>query len=92
MPGNRIQLDSSVLAFTALLSIATGLMFGILSALQVSRDLMDALRDSSRSTTAGGARHRVRSILVVGQISLSLVLLIGAGLMIKSFLRLYDFR
>jgi putative ABC transport system permease protein len=87
---NEVRLDATVLGFTALLSIGTGLIFGILPALQVSRpDLMDGLRESSRSNTAGGVRLKLRSIFVVAQISLALVLLIGAGLMINSFLRLY---
>ena len=87
---SAVTIDSTVLGFTLLLSVATGLIFGILPALQISRpDLMDALRDSTRSATAGGARQRLRSAFVVLQISLALVLLIGAGLMINSFLRLY---
>lgn len=87
---NELTIDTTVLAFTLVLSLATALIFGILPALQVSRpDLMDALRDSTRSTTAGGSRQKLRSAFVVLQISLALVLLIGAGLMINSFLRLY---
>ena len=87
---NEIRINSSVLTFTLGLSLVTALIFGILPALQISRpDLMDALRDSTRSTTAGGSRQRLRSAFVVTQISLALVLLIGAGLMINSFLRLY---
>jgi putative ABC transport system permease protein len=87
---DEITIDKNVLGFTLALSILTGFIFGVLPALQVSRpDLMDALRHSTRSTTAGGARQRMRSAFVVLQVSLALVLLVGAGLMINSFLRLY---
>ena len=85
----EIGLDSPVLTFTALVAILTGLLFGIVPALQASRlDLTDALKDSSRSASSGVARHRFRSALVTVQIGLALVLLIGAGLMINSFVRL----
>ncbi len=87
---SEIKIDAGVLAFTLGLSVITGLIFGILPAIQISRtDLMDALRDTTRSTTAGGSRLRLRSAFVIVQISLALVLLVGAGLMINSFLRLY---
>jgi putative ABC transport system permease protein len=85
----EIGLDPPVLAFTAVVAILTGLLFGIVPALQASRsDLTDALKDSSRSASSGVARHRFRSALVTVQIGLALVLLIGAGLMINSFVRL----
>jgi putative ABC transport system permease protein len=84
------SIDPSVMVFTLVISVASGILFGILPALQVSRpDLMDALKESSRGSTAGAARQRLRAIFVVAQIAIALVLLIGAGLMINSFLRLY---
>lgn len=83
-----IAVDGPVLAFTMLVSIATGLIFGVAPALQASNsDLNAALKDGTRGSTTG-AGHRMRSALVVTEVALSLVLLIGAGLMIKSFWRL----
>lgn len=90
LPGaGEVEVSLPVFAFGVLLSLATGVIFGVLPALQISRpDLMEVLRDSSRSATAGGARQRLRSAFVVIQVALSLVLLIGAGLLTRSLLRL----
>ena len=88
---SELSLDGLVLAFTALITVLTGLFFGILPALQASKaDLIEALKDSSRSASAGMARYRLRSGLVTVQIALALILLIGAGLMINSFVRIQN--
>ncbi len=81
----EIQLDATVLAFTAGTALVTALLFGLIPALAGSRvDLASVLRSDSRS--GGGRRqHLTRQALVVGEIGLSLVLLIGVGLMVKSF-------
>jgi len=85
----QIGIDARVLGFTLLVSLLTGLAFGLVPAIQASRpDLNESLKESGRSTTGGVERRRVRSALVVLEVALSLVLLIGAGLMIKSFSRL----
>ena len=72
-------------------SLASALLFGVVPALQASRtDGIRALRDSDRATTAGRARARARAVLVVAEIALTLVLLVLAGLLANSFLRLAD--
>jgi putative ABC transport system permease protein len=88
----EIGVDRWVLGFTLLLSVFTGLAFGLVPAIQSSRlDLTESLKDSGRNLTAS-ARHRVRSLLVITEVALALVLLIGAGLMIKSFYGLLQVR
>jgi putative ABC transport system permease protein len=80
-------IDLRVLVFTLGITLLTGLIFGAVPALQTSRvDLNDTLKEGGRGAT--GFRGRSRSFLVVTEIALSLVLLVGAGLMIQSFLRL----
>jgi len=84
-----VSLDARVLAFTAAVTLLTGLFFGIFPALQASKpNLNEILKDAGRGSTDGGRRRLVRSALVVLEVALALVLLVGAGLFIKSFLRL----
>jgi putative ABC transport system permease protein len=84
----EISVDRRVAGFTLLISVLTGVLFGLAPALHVSRpDLTDALKESGR-TTAGLRRNRLRSALVMSEVALSLVLLVGAGLMIRSFAKL----
>jgi len=83
------SIDLRVLGFTLAASVLTGLLFGIAPALQSSRfDLNEALKDGGRGGSDGRGRTRVRSLLIVAEVALSLVLLIGAGLLIKSFSKL----
>jgi putative ABC transport system permease protein len=85
---NELTIDISVLAFTAVVVVLTAVIFGIVPALQASKaDLVSSLKESGRSGTDGVARQYLRSVLVTAQIALALVLLIGAGLMINSFIR-----
>jgi len=80
-------ISGRVLAFTALVSIGTGLFFGLVPALQSSKiDLSASLKDSTRGGSEGLTKQRLRGALVTAQIGLALVLLIGAGLMMNSFL------
>jgi putative ABC transport system permease protein len=84
-----IKISGSVLFFSFAISIITGIIFGLVPALRASRpDLNDTLKDGGRSGTESLAKNRLRSVLVVAEIALSLVLLIGAGLLMQSFARL----
>jgi putative ABC transport system permease protein len=84
-----VSLDGRALAFTAALTLLTGLGFGIFPALQASRlNLNETLKDAGRASTDDRRRRIIRGALVVSEIALALVLLVGSGLLIKSFLRL----
>jgi putative ABC transport system permease protein len=84
----KFDLDGRVLGFTAGVTLLTALIFGAAPALQASKvDLNEALKEGGRSSSGAG-RHRTLRSLVVAEVALSLVLLIGAGLMMRSFMRL----
>ena len=97
-PGNiprldAVSLDGSVLAFTFAVSIFTGILFGLAPALRAARvDLNATLKAGGRNTQGdgglGGSRRRLRSLLVVGEMAISMVLLVAAGLLIRSFVQL----
>ena len=83
-----VSLDGSALGYTLAITLLTGVIFGLAPALQSSNpDLNESLKEGGRGST-GGPRQRVRSLLVVTEVALALVLLAGAGLMLKSFWRL----
>jgi putative ABC transport system permease protein len=85
-----VRLDGWVLAFTLLTGLLTGLLFGLVPALVASRTRQaDALKEASRGSRPGGVQHRhLSGLLVVSEVTLALVLLVGAGLLIKNFVRL----
>jgi len=77
--------DIRILAFTGAVSLLTGILFGLAPALRATRvDLTPALKDSARSLSGGSGRYRLGKVLIVVQVALSLLLLIGAGLFIRS--------
>ena len=87
--GIPVTLDARVLAFAVGLSALTGILTGLVPALQLAHtNLNNTLRDEGRGISGGRSRARLRSLLVVGQVALSLLLLIGAGLLVRSFARL----
>ncbi|MEW6210958.1 MAG: ABC transporter permease [Acidobacteriota bacterium] len=85
----QISVDGRVLGFSLAVSVLTALVFGLAPALQFSKpDLNLSLKQGGRSTTSAPARHRTRNLLVVAEMALAIVLLIGAGLLLRSFVNL----
>jgi predicted permease len=85
----EVGIDGSVLVFTALISLAAGLFFGVFPVFGYYRaELSNALKDGGRASTSGQERHRARSTLAVAQVALALMLLVGSGLMLRSFVAL----
>jgi putative ABC transport system permease protein len=88
---SEVRLDLPVLLFTVLVSLATGLLFGLAPVVAVSRaDTHSALKEGGRGGTAGAASRRLRGALVVLEVALALALLAGSGLLIRSFLHLQE--
>ncbi|MGN6391591.1 MAG: ABC transporter permease [Gemmatimonadales bacterium] len=85
---DEIALDGRVLVFALALSVTTGVLFGLVPALRFASGPADGLRDGGRAVAGGRALRRIRSGLVLGEVALAFVLLIGAGLLVRSFDRL----
>ena len=87
----QIAVDGRVLLFAALASILTGVLFGALPAWRMSRlDPALALREGTRSVTSGRGQHRLNSVLVIMETAIGSVLLVGAGLLIRSFIQVLN--
>ena len=86
---HEVRVDGRVLAFTFVVSLVTGILFGLVPALAASNpDLNETLKEGGRGGTGSVKRQRMRSAFVIAEVTLALVLLVGAGLMLKSFWRL----
>ena len=86
-----IQIDPTTLAFTTVVSLVTGLLFGLVPALQTTRvHVSAAINEGGRSAAAGAGHHRLRGLLVVVEMTLATILLVGAVLLTKSLVRLQD--
>jgi putative ABC transport system permease protein len=86
-----VGLDRWVLGFALGVSVLTGLFFGIVPALRTAKlDLRESLNEGSRGSTAGPGHHRIRGVLVVMEIALAMLLLVGSGLLLRSFSRLQE--
>jgi predicted permease len=81
---SEISLDGSVLFFTLAISIISGIGFGLIPALSTRENLVTALKEGSGQSTISNARQRIRAALLVAQVTISFILLIGAGLMLRS--------
>jgi len=87
----KIHMDARVVLFTLVVSLLTGIVFGLVPAFQGARcDVNESLKEGGRGMLASREAHRARAALVIGEAALAVVLVIGAGLMIKSFWRLLE--
>jgi putative ABC transport system permease protein len=86
-----IEMDTRVLAFAMVLAISTGILFGLVPAIQATRpDLAAAMKDDNRSSSGSLARRRLRDTFIVAEVAMAFVLLVGSGLMMRSFFRLMN--
>jgi putative ABC transport system permease protein len=87
----EVNVDLVVLIVTAVVAVGTGILFGLIPALASAKpEITEALKEGGRSSTSGARRNRVRNSLVVAEIALALVLLVGAGLLLKSYARVQN--
>ena len=87
-PYIHIEIDRNVLAFTLTVSVLTGVLFSVLPALQIThRDNSETLKDGGRTSATAG-KHVVRAAIAVGQLALAMILLVSAGLLMKTFMRI----
>ena len=88
---SSIRVDASAMVWTVLIAIAAAVLFGLAPGLKMSRgNLQEALKDSGPSTSEGRKHERMRAMLVISEVALACVLLVGAGLLMRSFLKVLD--
>lgn len=88
---SSVHVDGRALGWTVLIAMTAGVLFGIAPALRMSRnDLQESLKDSGHGTSEGRKHERMRSALVISEVALACVLLVGAGLLLRSFLKVLD--
>jgi predicted permease len=88
---SSVRVDGAALGWTILIALATGVLFGLAPALKLSHgDLQTALKDGGHGASEGSRHERLRSFLVISEVALACVLLVGAGLLLRSFLRVLD--
>jgi predicted permease len=88
---SSLRVDGAAFAWTLLVATVSAVLFGLAPAFKMSgRNILEALKDSGHGTTEGHAHERMRSVLVVSEVALACVLLVGAGLLLRSFLRVLD--
>src|SRR5438874_10450479 len=86
-----LRVDGAALAWTLLVAVSSAVLFGLAPAFSMSgKDIQGALKESGHGTTEGRKHDRMRATLVVSEVALACVLLIGAGLLLRSFLRVLD--
>jgi len=85
---SQVAVDGTVLATVVLVTLVCGVVFGLVPSLAASRGMHTALKDASRGSSGGVGRHRLRTALVTGQLALAAMLLVGAGLLVRSLSRL----
>lgn len=88
---SQVQIDGAALGWTLLIAISSAMLFGLIPSLRMSAgNLSDALKDSGAGSGQGRKQERLRSVLVISEVALACVLLVGAGLLLRSFLRVLD--
>jgi predicted permease len=88
---SSLRVDSAAFGWTLLVATVSAILFGLAPAFKMSgKNIQDALKDSGHGNTQGSAHERMRSVLVVSEVALACVLLVGAGLLLRSFLRVLD--
>lgn len=88
---SEVGLDARIVVFAILASLVTAVIFGLVPAVQTTRpNLVETLKEGERSPGGGSSRHRIRNLIVISEVAMTLVLLIGAGLLIRSFVRTLD--
>jgi len=87
---SQVTVDATVLLAALVVTVASGVVFGLVPAIAASRGIQLALKDAGRGASGGVSRHRMRTVLVTGQLALAVMLLVGAGLLVRSLVSLQN--